>query len=319
MKKENKEAIILVAFLLIGIVIYFFGNNASDVQIIENENGTSSEVVLTKEPKQTNSVKEEDEVLSDLKVYFLDVGQGDCIFVENDGHTMLIDAGNNPDGKYVSKYLKKELGVSKIDYLIGTHAHEDHIGGIDIIIEDFDIGTFYMPKKESDNKCYKDVISWAKKKNVSIISPDIDTIFKVGNAICKVMSKKDEAEDFNECSIVVEMSYGKQKYLFTGDMEIENENSRKWNDIDVLKVSHHGSTYTTSNEFLDQVMPEIAVIMCGKDNEYYYPHIRLIERLEEHGCKDIYTTSEVGTVIITSNGIKNEVKCTKDLNFDGNK
>ena len=232
---------------------------------------------------------------------------------------MLIDAGNNPDGKYISKYLRNKLGIKKIDYLVATHAHEDHIGGIDIILEDFDIGTFYMPSKYSDNKTYKDVIDWAKKKNEEVISPKVGTKFNLGQAVCEVMTQNNESDELNENSIVIELTFGEQKFLFTADMEVVNEESRKWNDIDVLKVAHHGSTYTSTKDFLKQVKPEIAVISCGIDNEYYYPHEAVLKRLKDVGCKQIYDTSKDGTVIIKCDGKKCDVEVHKELDFDGNK
>lgn len=255
----------------------------------------------------------------ELKVYFFDVGQADAIFVQNNDSCMLIDAGNNPDGKYISKYLRKELGIKKIDYLIGTHPHEDHIGGLDIIIEDFDIGTFYMPDRSVDNKSYTDVVKYAKEKDLKILSPTVGTKFKIGTALCEVMTKNDNAEDINESSIVIEVNFGENKFLFTGDIESEAESSRRWNDVDVLKVSHHGSKYATGEGFLKQVKPEIAVIMCAKDNDYYYPHEAVLKRLENINCKDVYITSEEGTILLTSDGKNITEKSFPQLTFDGNK
>ncbi len=246
------------------------------------------------------------------------VGQADATFIRNGDYTMLIDAGNNPDGKFISKWLRNKMNISKIDYLVATHAHEDHIGGIDIILEDFKIGTFYMPSKESDNKTYKDVVEWAKKKNVKITTPKIGTKFNLGQAECEVMSIDNKSDELNENSIVIQLTFGTQKFLFTADMEAVNEESRTWKDVDVLKVAHHGSTYTSTKDFLKQVKPEIAVISCGKNNDYYYPHEAVLKRLKDVGCKDVYVTKDDGTVLVTSDGNKNEVQLL-DLDFDGNK
>jgi competence protein ComEC len=252
-----------------------------------------------------------------LKVIFFDVGQGESIFVENKGSKMLVDAGNNPDGKYISKYLRKELNLTKLDYLICTHAHEDHIGGIDIIIEDLDIGTFYMPDKGQDVKSFNDVINWAGKKNLAIVSPAIGTKFKVGDAVCEVMTQNNSSEELNETSIVIELTYKNKKILLTGDMEPANEQSRSWNDIDVLKVAHHGSKYTTTDTFLAQVKPEYAIISCGKNNDYYYPHEAVLKRLKDVGCKNIYTTAEEGTIVLITDGENIEIS-SMDKSFDGN-
>ena len=314
--KKNKDKLIMMCIALAICILISALNKEETISPIEN--GNVQEQVVENISNEEHVVFTQP-ISPPLKVYFLDVGQGDCIFVENDEETLLIDAGNNPDGKYISKYLKKELGIKKIDYLIGTHAHEDHIGGTDIIIEDFEIGTFYMPTKTSKNKCYTDIISLVNDNGMTIVSPEIGTKFNVGKAECEVMTQNDNAEDYNETSIVIEMTFGSQKFLFTGDMETENEESRDWNDIDVLKVAHHGSTYTTSAQFLNEVKPEIAVIMCGKDNDYYYPHEKLIERLENIGCDEIHITADEGTILITSDGISSNVETFKNLSFDGNK
>jgi len=319
-KLENKKIIIPIILTLL-VVLFIAINNHNNEEFHVEEN---SVITITSGESNENTLVEEEivekieSISPELKVYFFDVGQGDSIFVQNGDECMLIDAGNNPDGKYISKYLRKTLGIEKINYLIGTHSHEDHIGGMDIIIEDFDIGTFYMPDSTATNKTYKDVISWANKKNLQIESPKIGATFKVGKAECEIMEKKDNSEDENENSIIVELRFGNQKYLFTADMEVANEISRKWNDIDVLKVAHHGSTYTSSMDFLKEVTPEIAIITCGKDNEYYYPHEAVLKRLKEVGCDNIYITAELGTILITSDGLSNKVDSFREPMFDGN-
>ena len=305
---------ILIILMLLVVVFFTIGcqeykpQNDNVVAHVDNY-----EVESTVIPEEIPSVSGE------LKVYFLDVGQADCIFVQNNDSCMVIDAGNNPDGKYVSKYLRKELGIKRIDYLIGTHPHEDHIGGLDILIQDFEIGTLFMPDRETDNKSYTDVIKYANESGIKGVSPSIGTKFNVGSAICEIMTKNDNAEEINDTSIVVELTYGNNKFLFTGDMLEDEERSRTWNDIDVLKVSHHGSTYSTKDEFLKQAKPEIAVIMCGKDNSYYYPHEAVLQRLEKNGCNEIYITSKEGTILLTSDGTKIVEKSLPQLDFDGNK
>lgn len=313
----NKKLFIIIATIIIALIIvltffYIKGlDNKPEEYVDETAYASSGRI-------ESSRSREKIAVSGDLNVYFFDVGQAESIFVENNGKTMLIDAGNNPDGKYISKYLRKELGIKTIDYLIGTHPHEDHIGGLDIIIEDFNIGNLYMPSKSVENKTYEDVIKIANKKGIKIISPEIGTKFNVGTAKCTIMTQNDNAEDINETSIVIEMSFGIKKFLFTADMLGLNEKTRIWNDIDVLKVAHHGSIYSSEESFLKQVKPEIAIITCGKDNDYHYPHEGVLKRLEEIGCKDVYITKDDGTILLTCDGTNINVKCLPELRLDGN-
>ena len=319
MKDNQKFLIYLVIAISIILTLYLQRNNNAT---IINKPETSNSTIIEASQNDNESNEEILETISspiqpELKVYFFDVGQGDSIFVENGDDCMLIDAGNNPDGKYISKYLRNKLNIKEINYLIGTHSHEDHIGGMDIIIEDIPIKNFYMPQSTATNKTYLDVLNWAKKKNLEVKNPSVGDTFVIGKATCEIMSVMDNQEEENENSIVVQLTFGNQKFLFTADMEATNESSRKWNDIDVLKVAHHGSTYTNSESFLEEVKPEIAVITCGKDNDYYYPHEAVLKRLNRVGCKEIYVTSEKGTVVITSDGLTNTVECLS-VSFDGN-
>ncbi len=176
-----------------------------------------------------------------------------------------------------------------------------------------------MPDRKADSKAYTDVIKYANESGINTVSPSVGTKFNVGSAVCEIMTKNDNAEEVNDTSIVVEMTFGKNKFLFAADMLEDEERSRIWNDIDVLKVSHHGSTYSTKDSFIKQVKPEIAVIMCGKNNDYYYPHEAVLKRLEDNNCNEIYITSEKGTIIMQSDGSKITTECRSDLDFDGNK
>lgn len=237
---------------------------------------------------------------NNLRVYCLDVGQGDSILITNNNKTMLIDASTNEMGSRVVKYLN-DLGIKKIDYLVGTHPHEDHIGGLDNVIKNFDIGTIYMPNVVATTKTYEEVIDAILAKKLKVTSPKTGDKFTVGNAECEVMSIRNDKDDYNNCSIVIKMDFNNVSYLFTGDAEESVESSRKWPHIDVLKVGHHGSNTSSSKNFLEQIKPEVALISVGQGNTYGHPTQATLKRLSNIGAK-IYRTDENGTILLIEKG-----------------
>ncbi|MBV7272489.1 ComEC/Rec2 family competence protein [Clostridium thailandense] len=270
-----------------------------------NSNGTSSN------KNQSSSTNTKSESNGKLKVHYIDVGQGDGILIEQGTHNMLIDAGTNEDEKLMVDYLNKE-GIKHLDYVVGTHPHEDHIGGLDAIIKNFDIGTIYMPKVTSNTKTFEDVLKALKSKNLKITTPTAGSAFKLGDASCEILApNSSKYQDINNYSIVIKLTYESNKFLFTGDAESlsEKEILSKGFDIsaDVLKLGHHGSSSSTSTEFLNKVNPKYAIVSCGKDNDYGHPHSEIMKKLEKKQIK-LYRTDENGTIICTSDG--------KNLNFN---
>lgn len=243
---------------------------------------------------------------SNLKVYFFDVGQADSMLIMNEDQTMMIDAGNNEDGQLLVENLKT-LGINKIDYLVGTHPHEDHIGGLDDIINNFEIGTIYMPKVQTNTKTFEDVLDAVSNKNLKITTPKVNDTFLVGNAECTILSIDNNAKELNLSSIVIQMKLDSISYLFTGDAEtkVEEKILKNYNTTDredelktnILKVGHHGSDTSTSDQFLETIVPEVAIISVGEDNKYKHPSSETIEKLEQIGS-EIYRTDEKGNIFI---------------------
>lgn len=248
-----------------------------------------------------------------FNVHFIDVGQGDCIFIKTPkGKTMLIDAGNNGDGETIINYIKQQ-GTNKLDYVIGTHPHSDHIGALDDIIQHYDIGEIIMPKVTHNSKTYKDVLLAVKEKGLKIKSAKGGSSFPMDDdTMVHILAPNSTSYDgVNDYSVVVKINYKNTSFLFTGDAEktSEREMLNKNYDLraDVLKVAHHGSSSSTTEEFLSAVSPKYAIICVGKDNKYGHPHKEIIERLLNHDV-DIYTTADNGNILMSSDGHNIEMK-----------
>lgn len=297
-KNTILEVIVAIIFIVAGIMGYdFLGGQATSETATRN--------ILTAEETENITLNGEDRI----KIYFFDVGQADSILLVSNSKTMLIDAGTNEAGKTVVKNIQN-LGISKIDYLVGTHPHEDHIGGLDDVINNFEIGTIYMPKIQTNTKTFEDVLDAANNKGLKISSPKEGDTFKIGDIDCEIMlcdvELAQKNSNLNLSSIAIRATFKEQSYLFMGDCEKENENTRSWPQTNVLKVGHHGSDTSSSQNFLNQVKPQIAIIQVGKDNSYGHPKQAILNRFSKLGTL-VYRTDEKGTIVIESDGENNKV------------
>ena len=245
-----------------------------------------------------------------LAVHFLDIGQGDSIFIElPNSQTMLVDAGENYYGEGIINYIY-DCGYEKLDYLVATHPHSDHIGSMSYIVRHMDIDAVYMPKVSTTTKTYENLLDSISNKGLKIKTAMAGTrILDIDELEIDILAPVEIYEDdLNNCSVILKITYKDRSFLLTGDAE-----KKEFEDVyldmsaDVLKVAHHGSSTSTTEEILEKIKPEIAVISLGEDNEYGHPHKSTLKLLNNIEC-DIYRTDEDKTVKISTDGENLEIE-----------
>lgn len=306
--------LVLVSILGIGGIFTEFGLEKSEnkqiatTKIEKKDDRTNNPL----KPKTTKKEKNNKAIVGDLKVHYINVGQGDSILIQQDSKNMLIDAGPNSAETTVVDYLKSK-GVTKLDYVIGTHPHEDHIGGLDKVIDSFEIGQVFMPKVTANTQTFKSVATAINNKGLKITVPKVGDSYDLGNASWNILSPENASYDnLNNYSVVTRLQFGNNSFIFTGDAESisEGEILQKQLDIsgDVLKIGHHGSNTSTSDNFLTKVNPKYAVLSVAKENSYGHPHSSIMSKLKSKGIQ-VYRTDENETIIATSNGKEIKFNC----------
>lgn len=260
-------------------------------------------LILTGCTKQeAHVVKEKVTSDSSFEMMFIDVGQADATLISCDGHYMLVDGGNREDSDVIYTILEKK-GIDNLDIVVGTHAHEDHIGGIPGALEYATADLVLSPVLEYDSKTFGN-FKMAAAKNGGLVVPKVDDTYKLGSAEVQVLAVND-GEDTNNTSIVLRIEYGNTSFMLMGDAEKEVENiiiNRYTNlETDVLKLGHHGSSTSSSYHFIREVMPSVAIISCGKDNEYGHPHEEVMSRIKDANV-EVYRTDTMHDIILTSDG-----------------
>ncbi|MCI5503309.1 MAG: ComEC/Rec2 family competence protein [Anaerobutyricum sp.] len=289
MRRHNN----ILNYLLVScfvVIICLFGAGCSGISILGQMNQGDNRITRTD---------------GELEVHFIDVGQGDATLIKEGSHAMLIDAGENNQGTAVAEYLESQ-NVQELDYVIGTHPDSDHIGGLDVVIAEYPCDKVIMPGIASDTKTYGDVLLALEDKGLTMTEPVVGDTYALGKASFTVIApNRDYGDDTNNWSAGIILTYGKNRFLFTGDAEETAEKDIVSNGIDisadVYKAAHHGSKTGSSDALLDAVQPVYSVISCGEDNEYGHPNAQTLNSFRSRGIK-VFRTDEQGTIVAVSDG-----------------
>lgn len=291
-KKDWIKIIGIAAFLIVGVISYLYANQGGEAT----------------EPADASA---------GCYVDFIDCGQGDSTLIVSDGVTTLIDATTGEDAEKVVAHLEKR-GIKKIDHFVLTHPHEDHIGGAETVLDQFEVGEIYMGRPtegtEPTTSVYLNLLKKIKALGKSVNAIEVSDTFTGGAVTFTMLGPVEAYEDLNNQSVILRAEIGKISFLFTGDQEISAEKDlvELYGDAlrsTVLKVGHHGSRSSSGKAFLQAVSPDYAVISCGADNSYGHPHAEAIKRLEEQEIT-YFRTDTQGTVTVTTDGVT--VSCREE-------
>jgi competence protein ComEC len=240
-----------------------------------------------------------------LQVYFIDVGQGDAEILRYGNSTMLIDAGTNASTNSLISDIRS-LGINRFDFVVATHPHEDHIGGLDAVIDQFPIDKIIMPKVAANTNTFEEVLKSIHNEGLTVTAPVSGSSFNLGPAVCSIIAPNSQKyEELNNYSIVIRVVHGNNSFLFPGDAQVATQEEMLSLGYslksDVLKIAHHGSESSNSLKFLGAVSPRYAVIEAGLSNDYGLPHKATLDKLRALGAI-IYRTDINGTITFNSDG-----------------
>lgn len=248
-----------------------------------------------------------------LELHFIDVGQGDAALILCDGHAMLIDGGTGKSSRRIYTYLTRR-GIDHLDYIVATHAHDDHVGGLAGALNAARANRALSSVAEAEGRAFQSFLKHLDQQGVSVTIPQPGDVFLLGGASFEVLGPLRESSSGNNMSLVLRITFGSFHALFTGDMGAAEESdilaAGSMLQSDVLKVGHHGGADATSGGYLAAVQPKIAVISCGENNDYGHPAQGTLERLEACGA-EILRTDQLGDIVLT---VQPDGACTRTDN-----
>ncbi len=301
MKLLMKVFVPILCLLILTSCKYEYGSADTAISTVD----TSEEQSFSNHEQTTAATTADSTVLpSSFEIHFLDVGQADAALVLCDDEAMLIDGGNAEDSSLIYSYLKSH-GLNHLEYIICTHPHEDHVGGLSGALNCATVGTVYCSIDSYDSKTFDNFKHYLEKQNKEIEIPAVGDTFSLGSSTVSILGPVENYSDINNMSIVLRIQYGDTSFLFTGDAEIDSEqdilNTGTNLKSTLLKVGHHGSDTSTSYRWLREIAPEYAVISVGKNNSYGHPTEQTLSRLRDAEVT-LFRTDLQGHIICTSNG-----------------
>ena len=295
-KTIRRSPIIILLVIVLALLTFLYGKYADKLGL-PNIFNIEEQQATTPPP-----VPDGDEVL----FHIIDIGQGDAILVMTADGNMLIDTGENSAKEDLVAYLES-VNVTSFEYVVFTHPDADHIGNAAYIVENYIIKNIILPDKEATSKTFERMMDAIEKSQANVIKGEAGYEFELGALLNTIIAPNEVYKDTNEMSIVIKSTFGDTSIMLTGDAEKESEADivKVWSNdtlkCDVLKVGHHGSLTSTTEEFLDAVSPTIAVISCGEGNKYGHPLPETLAKLEERGIK-IYRTDKHGSIVLRTDG-----------------